>query len=65
MAKKKETKEKGLKATVTSKKILKKAKQFTVDLRQKEPVKSIFGQPSQFFQSQLAEDIDEMNLFLK
>ena len=53
-----------LRKTIKSRKLLKKS-QFPVDLRQGEPIRKIFDQPSQFFQSQLGEDIDEMNLFLK
>ena len=53
-----------LRKPITSRRVLKKS-QFTVDLRNKEPVKSMFNQPSQFFQGQLREDIDEMNLFIK
>ena len=54
---------KGLSKRITSRKLF-KSKQPTITIKQKE-FPSILGQPSTFFKSQLNEDIDEMNLFLK
>ena len=60
---KRETSLKGLGKKITSRKLPFKSKQITVVMKQKE-FPSILGQPSKFFKSELAEGIDEMNLFL-